>query len=235
MIKVVAFDAYGTVFDVYSMAKLAEAIFPGHGQAFSVMWRDRQIEYTRLVSMADPSPTGSRYYTSFWDLTIASLEYTCERLRLHLTPQAKHDLLDAYAQLETFSDVEGTLRQLKSQGIQTAILSNGSKEMLHTVVDKNHLTDLFDQLISVDDVRHFKVMPAAYQLLLNQFACQTDEILFVSCNAWDVVGAGWFGLTTYWVNRFALPFEKIGLPPNYQSPDLKHLMTVIKSIESKKE
>jgi 2-haloacid dehalogenase len=227
MVKVVAFDAYGTVFNVYSMAKLADELFPGHGQAFSVMWRDRQIEYTRLTSMADPSPGGSKYYTSFWDLTIKSLRYTCARLGLDLTPQAEKQLMDEYAQLIKFDDVVQCLSKIREKGIKTAILSNGSQDMLRTVVEKNQLSDLFDELVSVDDVRHFKVMPAAYQLLLDKFSCQKADVLFVSCNAWDVVGANWFGLSTYWVNRFKNPYETIGLPPTFQAHDLSDLIRYI--------
>jgi 2-haloacid dehalogenase len=224
MVKIVAFDAYGTIFDVYSMGKLAEELFPGHGQALSVMWRDRQIEYTRLVSMADPSIEGSRYYTSFWDLTICSLRYTCQRMNLNLTPSVEQALMDQYAQLEKFKDVFDTLKHLKDKGIHTAILSNGSQNMLKTVVDKNNLSHLLDQLISVDDVRHFKVMPQAYELILKKFSCKKEDVLFVSCNAWDVVGAGWFGLKTYWVNRFGLPFETIGPSPSYQAKDLNDIL-----------
>ena len=224
MYKVLAFDAYGTIFDVYSMASLAEELFPGQGQALSLMWRDRQIEYTRLVSMADPAQLGSRFYTSFWDLTTQSLRYSCERLGLPLNESAESALMHQYAQLEIFPDVVSTLIQLKNKGLNTAILSNGSQKMLQDVVDKNALTAFFNRLVSVDDVKHFKVMPQAYQLLLDQFSCQKKEVLFVSCNAWDIVGAGWFGLPTYWVNRFHLPFEKIGLPPTFQGPSLTELI-----------
>jgi 2-haloacid dehalogenase len=224
MYKLVAFDAYGTIFDVYSMAKLAEELFPGQGQALSFMWRDRQIEYTRLVSMADPSELGSRFYISFWDLTIQSLRYTCERLGLPLSESAESTLMHQYSQLEIFPDVISTLTLLKNKSIQTAILSNGSQKMLQDVVENNLLTAFFDRLVSVDDVKHFKVMPQAYQLLLDKFSCQKKEVLFISCNAWDIVGASWFGLPTYWVNRFHLPFEKIGLSPTFQEPSLSELI-----------
>ncbi len=223
MYKLVAFDAYGTIFDVYSISKLGEELFPGQGQALSLMWRDRQIEYTRLVSMADPAELGSRFYTSFWDLTIQSLRYTCERLGLPLSESSESALMHQYSRLEIFPDVINTLTLLKNKGIHTAILSNGSQKMLQDVVEKNALTAYFDRLVSVDDVKHFKVMPQAYRLLLDKFSCQQQDVLFVSCNAWDIVGAGWFGLPTYWVNRFHLPFEKIGLPPTFQGPSLTKL------------
>jgi 2-haloacid dehalogenase len=220
MYRVVAFDAFGTIFDVYSIAQLAEEIYPGNGQAISVMWRDRQIEYTRLVSMADPSQEGSSYYTSFWDLTIKALQYTCARLNLVMTEEIQGRFMNQYAQLDIFPDVIPVLKELQHQGIHTSILSNGSQEMLKTVVDYQQLSPYFEKLISVDDARHFKVMPQTYQLILDQFSCQKKDVLFISCNAWDIVGAAWFGLPTYWVNRFKLPFETIGLPPTYQASSL---------------
>ena len=90
MIRLVVFDAYGTLFDVYSISSLAESLFPGQGQALSVLWRDKQIEYSRLISLSDPmNPMGSRHYQSFWDLTRLGLQDACQRLVLELTP-AKH-------------------------------------------------------------------------------------------------------------------------------------------------
>ena len=94
MYKLVAFDAYGTLFDVYSMSQLAEELFPGHGQNLSLMWRDRQIEYTRLITASDPDPTGSRHYLPFWDVTVRSLRYCCKRL--HLTLDADTLLLSPF-------------------------------------------------------------------------------------------------------------------------------------------
>jgi len=121
MFKVVAFDAFGTIFDVYSMAQLAEEIYPGNGQAISMMWRDRQIEYTRLVSMADPSQAGSSYYTSFWDLTIKALQYTCARLNLPMTEEIQERFMNQYAQLDIFPDVVPVLKELQVKGIKTSI------------------------------------------------------------------------------------------------------------------
>ena len=82
-IKTVVFDAYGTLFDVYSIQVLADALYPGHGADIAVKWRDKQIEYTRLITQSDPhNAMGSQYYGSFWELTFLSLEYTLDRLKL---------------------------------------------------------------------------------------------------------------------------------------------------------
>lgn len=224
MYKVIAFDAYGTLFDVYSMSQLAEEFYPGHGQNFSIMWRDRQIEYTRLISMADPSDKGSKHYMPFWDVTKKSLQYTCERLNLPLSGEQETKFMAQYAKLTSFQDSEPVLKTIKEKSFQTAILSNGSQQMLTDVAVANGLTEYLDALISVDEVHQFKVMPQVYDLLLKKFACKKEEVLFVSCNAWDVVGAGWFGFDTYWVNRQQLPFEKIGQSPTLTGPDLTTLL-----------
>ena len=95
MIRLVVFDAYGTLFDVYSISAMAETLFPGQGSALSVLWRDKQIEYSRLVSLSDPlNPLGSRHYQSFWDLTRLGLQYACQKLSLELTPVKQKQLMD---------------------------------------------------------------------------------------------------------------------------------------------
>jgi 2-haloacid dehalogenase len=169
MYKLIAFDAYGTLFDVYSMSQLAEEIFPGHGQALSLMWRDRQIEYTRLVTMSDPNPNGSKYYLPFWELTIRSLRYVCKRMGLNLSAEAEKRLMDQYAKLTGFEDSLSVLQSIKQKNISTAILSNGSREMLAMVVESNGLKPYLDKVVTIEDVRLFKTAPQAYELLLKEF------------------------------------------------------------------
>ena len=227
MYKLIAFDAYGTLFDVYSMGQLAEELFPGHGQAFALMWRDRQIEYTRLVTMSDPTPSGSKYYLPFWDLTILSLRYVCKRMGLNLTSQYEKRLMDQYSKLTGFKDSLSVLKTIKEKGLSTAILSNGSKEMLSTVVDSNGLKPYLDRVVTVEDVRLFKTAPQAYELLLKAFPVTKAEILFVSSNAWDALAAKWYGFDVFWVNRLGHPFEEIGEKPNYEGASLTYVLDVI--------
>lgn len=227
MYKLIAFDAYGTLFDVYSMGRLAEELYPGHGDAFAVMWRDRQIEYTRLVTMSDPSPTGSKHYLPFWELTIRSLRYVCKRMHLDLSPSNEKRLMDQYAKLTAFEDSLPVLKSIKECGIYTAILSNGSREMLGTVVDSNGLKPYLDKVVTVEDIKLFKTSPQSYQLLLDAFPVNKEEVLFVSSNAWDAVGASWFGLDVLWVNRQNLPFEEIGNPPKFEVKSLSKILEII--------
>ena len=227
MYKLIAFDAYGTLFDVYSMGQLAEELFPGHGHAFALMWRDRQIEYTRLVTMSDPNPNGSKYYLPFWELTIRSLRYVCKRMGLHLTAEYEQRLMDQYAKLSGFDDSLNVLKTIKAKGISTAILSNGSREMLATVVESNGLKAYLDQVVTIEDVRLFKTAPQAYELLLKAFPVKKEETLFVSSNAWDAVAAKWFGFDVFWVNRLDHPFEEIGEKPNYEGSSLSKVLEVI--------
>lgn len=227
MYKLIAFDAYGTLFDVYSMGELAEKLFPGHGQALSMMWRDRQIEYTRLVTMSDPNPGGSKYYLPFWDITIRSLRYVCKRLGLELSDENEKQLMDQYAKLTSFEDSKFVLQEIKSRHISTAILSNGSREMLSTVVQSNGLKPYLDKVVTVEEVRLFKTAPQAYELLLKAFPVTKKEILFVSSNAWDALAAKWYGFDVFWVNRLGHPFEEIGEKPSYEGTSLSQVLEVI--------
>ena len=227
MYKLVAFDAYGTLFDVYSMGQLAEEHFPGHGQAFALLWRDRQIEYTRLVTMSDPDPAGSRYYLPFWELTLRSLRYVSKRLGLTLSATNEKRMMDQYAKLTGFDDSLSVLKAIKEKGISTAILSNGSGEMLSTVVEANGLTPFIDQVVSVEEVRLFKTAPQAYALLVKNFPVKKAEILFVSSNAWDALAAKWYGFDVFWVNRLGHPFEEIGDKPNYEGHSLTEVLVAL--------
>ena len=227
MYKLVAFDAYGTLFDVYSIGQLAEELFPGNGQSLALMWRDRQIEYTRLVTMSDPDSSGSRHYLPFWDLTVRSLRYCCKRLQLPLDESGEQRLMDQYAKLTAFADSLDVLRSIQRKNISTAILSNGSREMLSTVVAANGLAPFLDQIVSVEDVRLFKTAPQAYALLLKNFSVNKKEILFVSSNAWDALAAKWFGFDVFWVNRLGHPFEEIGEPPNFEGKSLSAVLALL--------
>lgn len=226
-IRGVVFDAYGTLFDVYSIGKLAEDLFPGSGAAISTLWRDKQIEYSRLVSLSDPDANGTKHYQSFWELTEAALIYTLERLALKHSTKHIDQLMSQYAHLEAFPEGKEVLQGLKDAGLPRAILSNGSPEMLQSAADSAGLSSLLDQLISIDSVRQFKTHPRAYGLASEVLNIPCQELLFVSSNAWDALGATWYGFVTCWINRSNLPFEKIGPRPSYVASDLKQVLNII--------
>ena len=228
MIKAVVFDAYGTLFDVYAISALAERLYPSHGTSISTLWRDKQIEYTRLISLSDPhNPAGSRHYLPFWELTRLSLRYTLARLKLELTAENEDALMGQYAHLTAFPENLGVLQTLKAKGMATAILSNGSPEMLDSAVTSAGMNHLLDQVISVDSIKQFKTSPGSYALVTQYFPVQNEEILFVSSNAWDALGATWHGFQTLWVNRQGLPHETLGPKPTYTGTDLMGVLDVL--------
>jgi len=228
MIRLVVFDAYGTLFDVYSISSLAESLFPGQGQALSVLWRDKQIEYSRLISLSDPmNSMGSRHYQSFWDLTRLGLQYACQRLELELTPAKQKRLMDQYAQLTPFPENLAVLEALQSLQIPAAILSNGSPDMLQAAVSSAGMGHVIDKVLSVDEVRQFKTSPQSYGLVADHYKVDIREVLFVSSNSWDALGATWFGFKSFWVNRQGMPFETLGPRPTYSGRSLRDILTLI--------
>lgn len=231
-IQLVVFDAYGTLFDVYSIGALAEKLYPGQGAALSVLWRDKQIEYTRLISLSDPNPQGSRYYQSFWDITRASLRYALARLGLVHTQTHENALMAQYAELTAFPENLGVLQALRQRGVATAILSNGSPEMLQSAVRSAGMSEWLDAVLSVDSVRQFKTTPTSYQLVQDHFGFAPADVLFVSSNAWDALGATWFGFTTLWVNRLGLPPETMGPAPHHTGRDLREVLKFIQAHRS---
>ena len=227
MIRVVVFDAYGTLFDVYSVAELAERLFPGQGAPLSVIWRDKQIEYSRLISLSDPRAQGSQHYQDFWTLTQLALDYAFARLNLKATADQRQRLLDQYAQLQAFPENLGVLQALHQKGRPCAILSNGSPAMLESAVQSAGFAPYLDRVISVDAVRQFKTSPTSYDLVQQNYEVQKSEVLFVSSNGWDALGATWYGFQTCWVNRQSLPHETLGPAPTHTARDLKHVLAVV--------
>ena len=227
-IRAVVFDAYGTLFDVYSIQTLADQFYPGKGAAISVMWRDKQIEYTRLITQSDPhQASGSKYYLPFWEITKLALDYTLDRLKLERKSGVVENLMQQYARLSPFPENLGVLQGLKTAGLATAILSNGSPEMLESAVANAGMASLLDHLISVDAIRLFKTSPESYGLVQKHMPFEKQEILFVSSNGWDALGATWFGFTTLWVNRQGLPHETIGPKPTYTGRDLSAVCEIL--------
>ncbi|MFZ4710291.1 MAG: haloacid dehalogenase type II [Zwartia sp.] len=230
-IKAVVFDAYGTLFDVYSIQVLAEELYPGQGADIAVKWRDKQIEYTRLITQSDPhNASGSQYFRSFWELTRLSLEYTLDRLKLGRTAGQVEKLLQQYAQLTPFKENLGVLKKIKDMGLTTAILSNGSMDMLTSAVKSAGMTEVLDHIISVDSIRLFKTSPESYSMVQQTIAVNKDEVLFVSSNSWDALGATWFGFTTHWVNRQGLPFEALPPQPHFSGTDLNSVLMSLGTI-----
>lgn len=217
--RAVLFDAYGTLFDVYSVGLTAEQLFPGAGDRLARAWRDKQIEYTRLVSM-------SGTYQPFWALTRAALQFSAEAMGLILTPEGEERLMNQYRHLSAFPENREVLQGLKARGIPTGILSNGDPDMLAIAVRSAGLSDLLDHVLSVHDTRRFKTDPAAYQIGVDALQMPARDILFVSSNGWDAIGATWFGYTTLWVNRTGAPLERLGTPPDHQGATLREVLAL---------
>jgi len=218
--QAVLFDAYGTLFDVYSVGLLAEQLFPGQGNTLSVLWRDKQIEYTRLVTTSNDGA----HYRPFWDLTRAGLRYACKRLSLDLSAADEERLMNQYRHLSAFPENREVLSALKDNGVTTGILSNGDPDMLGVAVRSAGLDGLLDHVISVDSVRKYKTHPDAYALGPQATGLQPRQIAFVSCNAWDALAATWYGYRTLWVNRYRLPFEELGTEPTRTGSSLRDVL-----------
>jgi 2-haloacid dehalogenase len=216
-VRAVLFDAYGTLFDVYSVGQLAEQLFPGHGSALGLLWRDKQIEYTRLVTTSNDGA----HYQPFWDLTRAGLRYACKRLALALTPAHEEQLMNQYRHLSAFPENREVLQGLKARGVTTGILSNGDPAMLDVAVKSAGLAGLLDHVISVDKLRKYKTHPAAYALGEAATGLAAKHIGFVSSNSWDALAATWYGYRTLWVNRYQLPFEELETQPLHTGANLR--------------
>jgi 2-haloacid dehalogenase len=226
--RVVLFDAYGTLFDVYSVALLAEQLFPGQGQRLAVLWRDKQIEYTRLVTTCNDGA----HYRPFWELTRAALVFAIKSIASKDLSTLGNGQLDAqvdqlmnqYRHLSAFPENRDVLTALKARGVVTGILSNGDPAMLGIALRSSGLDGLLDHVISVDPVRRYKTHPDAYALGPRTTGVKAAQTVFVSANAWDALAATWYGFRTLWVNRNGQPFEELGTPPTRTGTGLRDVL-----------
>lgn len=219
--KAVLFDAYGTLFDVYSVGLLAEQMYPGHGNALAALWRDKQIEYTRLRSM---SGGDGQHYQPLWEVTRAALRFAALRLGLAMDTAAEDKLMNQYRHLSAFPENRAVLEALQARGVRAGILSNGDPEMLALSVRSAGFVDLVDPVLSVHALRRFKTDPACYALGPQALKLPAKDILFVSSNGWDAIGATWFGYTTLWVNRANLPLEQLDTEPTRIGASLRDVL-----------
>jgi 2-haloacid dehalogenase len=197
------FDAYGTLYDPHSVVKRCESFWPGKGQALSALWRAKQLEYSWQRTLM------SRY-RPFSEVTREALAYACEGLGLELRVAQMEALMSEYLMLGCYPDVETSLKKLS--GYRTAILTNGSPDMIEPLVRHSGLQ--FDAVLSVDAVKMFKPAPQVYELASTQLTVPASRIGFVSSNGWDALGAKSFGFNVYWINRAGAPVDRLGFRPD---------------------
>lgn len=218
--KALVFDAYGTLFDVHCVTRLADSLFAGRGAALSQAWRSKQLEYTWLRSLMGR-------YDDFNAVTADALDWALDSLGLAAGPGERSALMQAYRSLATFPEVRDALGRLGGRR-PLAILSNGHPDMLDAVVDHNELRVFFgDRVFSVHEAGVFKPDPRVYALACAGLELPAESIGFVSSNGWDAAGARSFGFTAWWVNRGKAPLERLGSPPDAAVDDLAGLARLL--------
>jgi 2-haloacid dehalogenase len=246
-IKAVVFDAYGTLYDVQSVAAITEQAFPGYGDIITQIWRIKQLEYSWLRSLM-------RRYEDFSVLTRESLVYTLRILGLKYDDQVFARLMEKYLHLDLYPDANAALAALK--GRKLAILSNGSTDMLNALVRNSGLDRVLDATISIDSKRVFKPAPDAYTLIEEKLGVAPADVLFVSSNPWDACGAKSVGHNVAWIERVTeeamaqacvksdlvapltmfkairMQMDELGLKPDYRIHSLSDLPGVITAHES---
>ena len=212
------FDAYGTLFDVHAAIARHRAAAGPDAERFSELWRLKQLEYSWTLTLAGQ-------YVEFWTLTQRALDYAFARVP-SVDRALRPQLLEAYQKLDAYPGTRDAIATLKGDGLSTAILSNGSPEMLDSAVEASGMAPVLDAVLSVDAVRMYKPRPEVYALVTKRFALRPEEIVFVSSNRWDVMGAAAFGFCPFWVNRTRMPDEYTEQQPLRIVPDLSVLATM---------
>lgn len=221
MIKAILFDAYGTLYDVHSVMRKCEEIYPTKGTQISQIWRQKQLDYVLIRSLMDK-------YEDFWSLTKEALNYALEELELLYDEDLLDKILNEYLYLSLYPEVIEALDIFRPRKL--AILSNGNLQMLNELAKNTSLDKHLDDIISVDDFKVYKPKPNAYDLAAKRLGFNKEEIFFISSNGWDVAGSKSYGFTVGWLNRFHKPVDRLGIKPDYTASDLKELAQKIINI-----
>ncbi len=214
-IKACVFDAYGTLFDFNAAAAHCRDDLGDKADKLSEIWRGKQLQYTWLRSLMGD-------YVPFWQVTGDALDYAFAALGLD-DPDLRAKLMQLYMNLDAYADAKPMLERLKAGGMKTAILSNGSPEMLDAAVTHAGLADLLDACLTVDGLGIYKPHPSVYRLAVDRFGVSAGEICFQSSNAWDAVGAAHFGFRVVWINRFGQAREVLTAQPDREVGSLADL------------
>lgn len=214
-IKACVFDAYGTLFDVHSAVGRHRARLGERADAISALWRTKQLEYTWLRSLMGE-------YVGFWQVTGDALDYALDSFSV-ADSGLRDDLMNAYRVLDCYPEVPQVLGQLKQAGLPSAILSNGSPDMLQAAVDNAGLAGLLTSSLSVEEIGVYKPDPRVYRLAVDRLGVPAEAICFQSSNAWDAVGAAAFGFRVAWVNRFKQRQERLPHQPHAELKTLSEL------------
>lgn len=218
-INACVFDAFGTLFDVHSAVGRHRTRLGEHADAVSALWRSKQLEYTWLHSLMTR-------HADFWQITGNALDYALDVYGIR-DPALRDDLMAAYLTLDCYPEVPTTLTQLKDAGLQLAILSNGTPELLDAAVTSARLEGLFNACLSVEEVGIYKPNPRVYHLAVERLGIPSEAIAFLSSNAWDIAGAASFGFRTIWVNRFCQPRERLPYGPAAEIATLAELPSLL--------
>ena len=214
-IEACVFDAYGTLFDVSSVARGAQDELGASWQALSDLWRMKQLQYTWLRGL-------SGKHADFWQVTGDALDFAMTSIGI-TDNGLRTRLMDLYLRISAYPEVKETLYRLKARGFKLAILSNGTPAMLSSAVNNANLGELFDAVLSVEEVGVFKPHSSVYQLAVDRLAVAPKQICFISSNGWDAFSAKAFGFHVLWCNRFAQVPERIPDVPDGEILDLSEL------------
>lgn len=217
-IKGIIFDLYGTLVDVGAVAEACREVAPDP-IAFSNQWRAKQLEYTFLRTLMGQ-------YRDFWKVTGEALAFAVARFALEITAEQRQRLMEAWLLPTPYPEVATALPRLKATYL-LAVLSNGTPEMLRSGLKRTALWPHFTSVLSADSVKRYKPSPEVYQLALQQTGLPKDEILFVSSNSWDVVGAKSFGFKACWVNRTGATMDTLGVRPDLVVTNVDELVEVL--------
>jgi 2-haloacid dehalogenase len=218
-VRACVFDAYGTLFDFAAAARGCRDVLGESIDKLTALWRDKQLQYTWLRALQGR-------HADFWQVTGDALDFALETLTLD-KPGLRDRLMNLYLTLDAFPEVPDVLKRLKTAGVRTAILSNGSRMMLDAAIKEAGLGSLLDAVLSVEEVGVYKPHPKVYQLAVDRLGVPARAIAYESSNAWDAYAASAFGMQVVWCNRYGQRPERLPGKPDRMVRSLAELPSLV--------
>ncbi len=217
MAYAIGFDVYGTLVDPLQMKQPLRDLVGERADRFLELWREKQIEYAFRRGLM-------KRYENFGVCTKQALEFTTISLGVHLSAEARAELIAHYQELKAFPDVAPGIERLKAAGHTTVAFSNGAEATVRSLLQQAKVLQHLESVISVDDLKTFKPNPEVYEYLVKRVKRPKNEAWLVSSNPWDVIGAKSAGLRAAWIKRKPdAVYDPWGIEPDCVVVDLHAL------------
>ena len=211
MSKYLVFDVNETLLDVAALDPLFERLL-GQPETRQEWFMTLQENWLTATIVSD--------YKPFGELAKAAFMMVGRRRGIELTEDDQQELIERIMALPAHEDVAESLQLLQDRGFSLTALTNSTLQAAQKQLDSARLTDYFDGIMSVDEIKQYKPAAGPYQMAAERLGIETREITMIAAHAWDISGAAAAGCRTAFVGRPGKVANPAGIQPDYQGDGL---------------